>query len=259
MKLFNNSVTRALWCITRTVILRKMTFHIMFPLVTFVAGVICSRTVLNSVVQTGMSWAHSANGTFESVGITYRIDLPDNSPPRATPIEEQGQGEKLELMDASLLPELESLPFSGGTAYVITEDMKSSAGGTRIQDMITGILPAVWQTESSGELFAIGDNGLEHKAYGPLQVRQPVCDDLERLFGVSIDPKDCDGNWNLSEYAYRLYVGYWGSQYEKQSGKKVTPEVLARIWNGGPTGHAKTATVKYAEKFKGFQADLTSN
>ena len=258
MKLFNNSVTRALWCIVRKVILRKMTFHIVFPLMTFVVGVICSRTVLNGIIQTGTSWAHSANGAFESVGIAYRIDLPDYSPPRATQIEEKSEVD-FELMDASLLPDRDSLPTEDSSPYVLTDDMMSKAGDKRIQDMITGILPAVWKTESSGEMFAIGDTGLEHVAYGPLQVRQPVCDDLERLFGVVIDPADCNGDWNLSEYAYRLYVGYWGSQYEKQSGKTATPAILARIWNGGPTGHSKTATVKYVEKLKGFQADLTSN
>lgn len=38
--------------------------------------------------------------------------------------------------------------------------------------------------------------------------------------------------------------------YARRHGKYPTFEELARMWNGGPIGHEKQATLKYLEKFR---------
>lgn len=121
-------------------------------------------------------------------------------------------------------PKLEGLPSIEG-------DVLELAGGHRMQQLITGILPAIEQVESSGRQELIGDNGL---AYGPLQVRHEPCEDLRERFGIEVNPADCNGNYALSEYVVRLYLGYWGIQHELRTGKVATAKDLCRTWNGGP-------------------------
>lgn len=129
-----------------------------------------------------------------------------------------------------LLPALRDYPKPGNLP-AIEGDILELAGGHRMQQLITSILPAVEQVESSGRQELIGDNGL---AYGPLQVRHEPCEDLKERFGIEVNPADCNGNYALSEYVVRLYLGYWGIQHELRTGKVATAKDLCRTWNGGP-------------------------
>ncbi|MFH0965140.1 MAG: hypothetical protein V2A58_14165 [Planctomycetota bacterium] len=45
--------------------------------------------------------------------------------------------------------------------------------------------------------------------------------------------------------AVRAYLERWGTYYEETSGQMATPEVLARIHNGGPRGWQKRRTLRY--------------
>lgn len=105
----------------------------------------------------------------------------------------------------------------------------------------------------------VGDRSLYHKAFGLLQVRKPYIDDVNRIVGpktmmkmwgkarlTTVDMKDN----TKAVWATKVYLVYWGKEYESDTGKKVTPEVYARIHNGGPTGWRKWTTAYYWRKVK---------
>ena len=108
------------------------------------------------------------------------------------------------------------------------------------------LIKALIQVESSGNLKAIGDKHLREKAYGPLQVRQPVCDDLNRIYGTNYKAEHCLGNLPLSVTIFKKYVTHWGTK--KRLGREPRDADFARIWNGGPNGWKWSATEKYLAK-----------
>lgn len=108
------------------------------------------------------------------------------------------------------------------------------------------LVTALIQVESSGNDRAVGDKHLKQKAYGPLQVRQPVCDDINRRYGTSYKAEDCLGNRKLSIKLCKQYIDMYATA--KRLGHKPTNEDMARIWNGGPNGFKKVSTEKYWEK-----------
>lgn len=102
--------------------------------------------------------------------------------------------------------------------------------------------------ESGGNARAIGDLHLAQKAYGPLQIRQPVCDDVNRHYGTSFRPEQMLGNFELSIAVMHLYWNIYATR--KQLGFEPTDETRARIWNGGPTGWRRETTEGYWRKVK---------
>jgi peptidoglycan hydrolase-like protein with peptidoglycan-binding domain len=82
------------------------------------------------------------------------------------------------------------------------------------------------QVESGGNDNAIGDKGLKNPAYGAMQIRQPVCDDVNKKFGTSWHAQDCLGNRAVSVSIFQKYI----SIYQPNG----TNEQKARLWNGGP-------------------------
>jgi len=86
-----------------------------------------------------------------------------------------------------------------------------------------------------------GDGG---KALGVLQIRQEVIDDVNRIYKTKYVHTDALNKTKAFEIC-KLYLKHWGARYRKETGLAPTDEVLARIWNGGPKGWKKTATVKY--------------
>lgn len=168
---------------------------------------------------------------------------------------------------ASLLPDI----GVAGAAYPappglprIEGDVLEKAGGDRIQALITRVLDTVHQVEAGGKLYCEGDevkkkNGEGtgvYLAFGPLQVRREPCVDLEERFGAAVDHRACDGDWLLSEYVFRLYVGYWAAHVEKTEGRSVTGEDLLRIWNGGPDMGPTSATDRYIAKAVKFDREV---
>jgi hypothetical protein len=105
------------------------------------------------------------------------------------------------------------------------------------------LVDAVHQVESSGRTTGkiIGDNG---KAIGPLQIHK-VCwiDAVEYDKTIGGSYQDC----HKLEYAKKIF-----NAYIKRYGKGKTIEQKARIWNGGPSGHKKSATIAYWNKVKKF-------
>ena len=89
-----------------------------------------------------------------------------------------------------------------------------------------------------------GDGG---KALGALQIHDIAIRDVNRVYGSSYshaDALDRDKAYTIC----KLYLTHWGKYYTRKTGKPPTPEVYARIWNGGPTGWKKPSTVKYWRK-----------
>jgi hypothetical protein len=110
----------------------------------------------------------------------------------------------------------------------------------------TELIQALIQVESRGNDRAFGDRTKEEKAYGPLQVRQPCVDDVNRRYGTTIKAKDLLGDRAKSTWVCQKYLEMYATQ--KQLGKEPTYEDMARIWNGGPHGWKRSNTVVYWSK-----------
>lgn len=110
--------------------------------------------------------------------------------------------------------------------------------------------------ESGGDLNAVGDKHLKNKAYGPLQIRQPVCDDVNRHFGTKYRAEAMLGNRELSEKVCEMYLSIWAT--EVRIGRKVTDQDRARIWNGGPKGWQKKSTLGYWAKVQKAKQKLSA-
>jgi len=109
----------------------------------------------------------------------------------------------------------------------------------------SAFLAALITVESGGDWTAIGDNG---KARGGLQIHEQTW--YEGVDFISTTRVGWDWGFGsksetLSKAVARGYLEHWGEHYEKVTGKPVTEEVLARLWNGGPNGWKKRSTIKY--------------
>ena len=106
------------------------------------------------------------------------------------------------------------------------------------------ILDAIRQVETGGcknPSEAVGDGG---KAIGPFQIHKAYWQDAVEhdpsIGGVYADCKN-------EAYARRIVIAYL-SRYCKV----WTDENVARIHNGGPSGHKRKGTVKYWNKVDNF-------
>lgn len=88
------------------------------------------------------------------------------------------------------------------------------------------LLDAQIQVESGGDDNAKGDLSLANHAYGCLQIRQGVVDEVNAKLGSAYKAQDCLGNRRLSVL---IWTTYWQIHTEM-----VTDEDKAKCWNGGP-------------------------
>ena len=104
------------------------------------------------------------------------------------------------------------------------------------------LLAALIAVESGGDHTAVGDGG---RAIGVLQIHAGVCKDVNRVYGFNYKHSDmrCP---NKS----RVVCVHYLRHYMKHSGETPSYELAARIWNGGPRGHKKSATDPYWKKVK---------
>lgn len=104
------------------------------------------------------------------------------------------------------------------------------------------LIPALIQVESGGDDKAIGDNG---RAYGCLQIWDVVVKDVNRVYGTRYTHADAF----VREHAINICKKYLSIYCTPQRlGRTPTLADAARMWNGGPTGHKKTATLNYWKK-----------
>lgn len=119
--------------------------------------------------------------------------------------------------------------------------------GPRVPDALIYALIAV---ESGGKDDAIGDGG---KAVGCLQIHEILVEDVNRIIdikgkgGLRFTAKDRI-NRESSIAMCRIYLEHYTSPMNLPH--RPTLEDMARIWNGGPMGWKKPATVKYWEKVR---------
>ena len=103
------------------------------------------------------------------------------------------------------------------------------------------LVAAIHMVETSGRLGPIrGDGGA---ALGPLQIHRACWQDAN-LPGRY---EDCAG----LAYSKRVFAAYMARYAtERRLGRPVTDADRARIWNGGPNGYKKKATVAYWNKVR---------
>lgn len=119
-----------------------------------------------------------------------------------------------------------------------------------IETQFPGLINAIIEVESDGKDSAIGDKGLKHPAYGPLQIRQPYVDDYNRMYKKTYKAIDCLGNRALSIQIFNGYM--WGYCSPILLGHPRTAQDIARIHNGGPSGWKEEATLGYWAKVQKF-------
>jgi type IV pilus biogenesis protein CpaD/CtpE len=112
----------------------------------------------------------------------------------------------------------------------------------------TSLVKAVEQVESGGKTNAIGDGG---KAVGCLQIHPILVKDVNRILGKQKYTLKDRKNRQKSREMFKIYVNHYA--------KGKSDEVKARMWNGGPKGHKKKATLKYWKKVKKELAKQNSN
>ena len=104
---------------------------------------------------------------------------------------------------------------------------------------------AIIQVESEGDTNVIGDNNITNHAYGCMQIRQGVCDDVNKNFGLNFKPFNMLGNAFLSICYFEKYC-----QIYLPNG---TDEQKSRLWNAGPNWQNEiNATNDYWSKVKGY-------
>lgn len=113
-----------------------------------------------------------------------------------------------------------------------------------MDNLLIILIPLLIQVESSGNPDAVGDGG---KAVGVLQIHKIAVDDVNRIYGTEYTYQDRSDPVKSRRIA-GLYLTHWGKHYEQKTGQKATLEVLSRIWNGGPNGYKKPATIPYWNK-----------
>ncbi len=108
------------------------------------------------------------------------------------------------------------------------------------------LIEALIEVESQGHDGAIGDRALTNHAYGPLQIRLPVCLDVNRRYGTAYTPEEMLNDRIKSIVVCYLYLSIYATQ--QHIGRPPTQQDCARIWNGGPNGYVKDSTLPYWEK-----------
>jgi len=79
-----------------------------------------------------------------------------------------------------------------------------------------------------------------------------ICERMCLQTGVTFRPFPTEAKFDrrASERMMAIYWQFWGMEYEKKTGERVTYEVLARIHNGGPLGWKKRETVRYWQRVR---------
>lgn len=111
------------------------------------------------------------------------------------------------------------------------------------------LVDSICQVESGNNANAIGDNG---KAVGIAQIHKVCVDDVNRICklkknGLTFSYSDRK-SVSKSKQMMKIYLQFYGDQYLRRTGQIPTDQILSRIWNGGPAGYRKTATITYYKK-----------
>ena len=103
------------------------------------------------------------------------------------------------------------------------------------------LFAAIVAVESGGNCYAIGDNG---KAVGAAQIWEVVVKDCNQISKKQHYTLNDRYSIQKSMEMFVIYTDHYGKRYG------CTPEVRAKIWNGGPGGFKNPKTQKYWQKVK---------
>lgn len=98
---------------------------------------------------------------------------------------------------------------------------------------------AIEAAESNGDPSAVGDGG---RSLGALQIQRAVVTDVNERFGTDYRWSDAHDR-EKSRAIFVLYLNRYCT--EERLGRPPLFSDAARIWNGGPNGYKKTATLRY--------------
>ena len=104
--------------------------------------------------------------------------------------------------------------------------------------MNAALVAAILAVESGGNDLAVGDHG---RARGALQIHAAVVQDVNRHHGTRYRHAD------MHDRAKAVRVC---NLYLQTYAPGASPEVQARVWNGGPRGATKPATLGYWAKVR---------
>jgi hypothetical protein len=110
------------------------------------------------------------------------------------------------------------------------------------QTQIDRLIPALIQVESGGDIRAVGDGG---RSLGFLQISKEVVADVNRVTGSRYRHADAFDPLKAKAIC-KAYLAHYAAP--GRLGREPTFADLARIWNGGPNGHRKDATIYYWRK-----------
>ena len=113
------------------------------------------------------------------------------------------------------------------------------------------LIDAIIQVESGGDINAVGDKHLKDWAYGCMQIRQPMVDDVNKRFLSKYKAQDCLGNKALSIDIFNKYFEIYN--FNK------TDEARARAWNGGAgwkSIYGKKGYEKYSKNIDDYWAKI---
>lgn len=122
------------------------------------------------------------------------------------------------------------------SVIVITLGLSPVATKASDESEVDRLLDAIARVESNRNAHAVGDGG---RAVGTYQIHKRYWKDGTRFLGVdwSYDQAQDPAKARKVVRAYLLHYGRGKTLLDK-----------ARIHNGGPRGHRKKATLKYARK-----------
>ncbi len=124
---------------------------------------------------------------------------------------------------------------------LVTASVLTTGTDANVHTHKRGLVDAIHMVESSGRTGPIlGDGG---DALGPLQIHRACWQDAN-LPGRYSDCADLE----YSKRVFRAYMARYATA--RRLGRSVTDQDRARIWNGGPNGYKKKATVAYWNKVK---------
>ena len=107
------------------------------------------------------------------------------------------------------------------------------------------LLDAIAKLESNGDPNAVGDKG---RAIGMYQIHRRYWQDGTKILGV---------DWPYSEARDPEKARQVVRAYLRHYGKGRNLIDMARIHNGGPRGHRKKATLKYARRIEAILENAT--
>lgn len=97
------------------------------------------------------------------------------------------------------------------------------------------LLSALIAVESGGNDRAVG----RHGELGPLQIKSIMVRDVNRFARTHYAHQQVTNRAISIDIATRYFAHY---------GQNLSDESLARIWQGGPSGHRKTSTRAYGKR-----------